>query len=449
MLVFYWFLLAILLGTYGSALTRVKRNSNGLTPLLGWLVGLGFFMIAPLTVLTLNGGFQQPAVYDVNGSWDEINLSNWIFFRPYLIVWLGLMLALSPVFLLSPDCKTKGDGGAGVISCRKLEHVLLTCMALMVTEWVATIGLAGGIPEFLMSHWYIRNEDLADRWGRSYLLFTHLSLTNQMIFTGAAAFYTSLGLKNQKTRWVFSLLMLAFFLTQIVISGNRIFFALYLLAFGTSCWLYRRWKIMAVMLLATPLLIFVFSAWSSVRAHVGDLSDSLTNNLPELDLSKAAMTHSMNATEGMSIMLLMHMINDFGTKYPYLHGDTYARIVTFFLPASLVPNRPPDFSTLSAQLYQPGDVTSLGSTALGEAYANFALPGILVLPLLTWFSMRWSDGLRGGGGKGGLLSAISFVMFVCFVRFPFAENAMILTAAVLAVWGLGLERPCQVRWIKR
>src|ERR1700686_704793 len=99
MIDFYLLLLAILLATYGSALSRVKRNSQGLTPLLGWMVGLGFFMLVPLTILTLNGGFKQPAVYDVEGSWDEVNLASWIFFRPYLVIWLSLMLACLVVLL--------------------------------------------------------------------------------------------------------------------------------------------------------------------------------------------------------------------------------------------------------------------------------------------------------------------------------------------------------------
>jgi len=152
-------------------------------------------------------------------------------------------------------------------------------------------------------------------------------------------------------------------------------------------------------------------------------------------------------TEGMGVMLLLHMINDFGTKFSYLEGGTYGRLLTFFLPQSTAGGRPPDFSTLLAQLYEPGRITSLGSTALGEAYANFALAGVLVMPALTWLSVRCTTILGHGGGKHALLSALGFVMFVCFVRFPFAENAQTLMAAASLVWlfraerGLGLPEP--------
>ena len=447
MIVFYLFLLAILLATYACVLSRVKRHSAGLTPLLGWLIGLGFFLLAPLAILTLHGGFRQPAVYDFNGSWDEVNLSNPIFFRPYLIVWMGSLLALVPVFLMVPPPTRATVAGDCVLSRRSLERVLLATMALMVVDWTATIHLAGGFAGFLVSHWYARTEAWADELGRGYVLYTHLSLTNSMIFTAAAALHTSQGLEDRAPRWAFTAPTLAFFAVQIVMSGNRIFFALYLLALATSALLYGRRKILMAMFVASPVLIFVFSAWTSVRAHVGDIPDSLSKNVLEVDIGNTAVTHSMNVTEGMAVMLLMHMINDFGTKFPYLEGGTYGRLLTFFFPQSMAAGRPPDFSTLSAQLYEPGRITSLGSTALGEAYANFALAGVLVMPALTWLSVRCTAITGHGGGKHGLLSALGFVMFVCFVRFPFAENALTLMAAASLIWlfraepGLGLREP--------
>ena len=443
----YLFLLAILLATYGLALRRVKQSSARLTPVLGWLIGLGFFLLAPLAILTLNGGFRQPAVYDFDGSWDEVNLSNPIFFRPYLIVWMGSLLALVPVFLMVSPSTRSAVGGDRVLSRRGLERVLLATMALMVVDWTAMIYLAGGFAGFLLSHWYARNEAWADELGRGYVLYTHLSLTNSMIFTAAAALHTSQGLKDRAPRWAFTAPMLAFFAIQIVMSGNRIFFALYLLAVATSAWLYGRRKILMAIFVASPVLIFVFSAWASVRAHTEDIPDSLSDNVLEVDIGNTAVTHSMNVTEGMGVMLLMHMINDFGTKFPYLKGGTYGRLLTFFLPQSAPAGRPPDFSTLLAQLYEPGGITSLGSTALGEAYANFALTGILVMPALTWLSVRCTAILGHGGGKHALLSALGFVMFVGFVRFPFAENAQTLMAAAGLVWlfraerGLGLREP--------
>jgi oligosaccharide repeat unit polymerase len=438
MIGFYLFLLAILLATYGSALRWVKRQSDGLTPLLGWMVGLGFFMVAPLTILTLNGGFKQPAVYDVNGSWNEVNLASWIFFRPYLITWLSLMLTC---FMARLAASNRLPGaGTGLIERRRLERAILITMALAAADWLATIWLQGGVAQFLVSNWYSRNVDLGARWGGVFVVYTRLSLTNQMVFTGAAALYASLGLRERNTRWGFSLLMLLFFLIEVVISGNRIFFALYLLAFLTSCWLYRRNRILAALLLASPALVLGFSLWGSIRANLSAIPDSAGTQAFEVDIGDRTVTHLMGVTEGSGVMLLMHMINDFGTRFNYLYGNSYARLFTFWLPAGIYSDRPPDFTTLAAQLYEPGAATSLGSTTLGEAYANFGVAGILVLPLLTWFAVFCSTRLAGAGGKHNLMSAVSFVMFIAMVRFPFAENTLTWMAALLAIWAFRLEK---------
>jgi hypothetical protein len=439
MTAFYLFLLAILLAAYWSALSRVKRQSDGLTPLLGWMMGLGFFMIAPLTILTLNGGFKQPAVYDVNGSWDEVNLASWIFFRPYLIVWLALMLTCCAAWLASSGRQPGRAAGTAVIVRHRLEWAILITMALAAADWLATIWLQGGVWQFLVSNWYTRNADLADRWGSAFVLYTRLSLTNQMIFTGAAALYASLGLKQRNTRWGFTALIWLFFLIEIVISGNRIFFALYFMAFLTSCWLYQRNRMLAALGMAAPAFVFAFSLWGSIRGNLSQVSDSAGVQAFEVDIGDRTLTHLMGATEGSGVMLLLHMISDFGTKFNYLYGSTYARLITFLLPASLYPSRTPDFTTLAAQLYEPAKATSLGSTALGEAYGNFGVAGILVMPLLTWLAVSTGKRLARAGGRHSLMSAVSFVMFIAFVRFPFAENAMTWIAALLAIWALQLE----------
>ncbi len=438
MIIFYRFLLTILLATYGWVLIRVKRNSDGLTPLLGWLMGLGFFMIAPLTILTLHGGFKQPAVYDVNGSWDEVNLASRIFFRPYLIIWLSLMLTCFVAWPAGSSRVSEGDR-TGVKARRRLERAILLTMVLAAADWLAQIWLQGGVAEFLLSHWYTRNTELASRWGVVFVAYTRLALINQMIFTGAAALYANLGLKQRDMRWRFTSLILVFFLIEIVVSGNRIFFALYLLAFLTSCWLHGRKRILAALLVLSPALVLGFSLWGAIRANLSQIPDSAASEAFDADVGDRTVTHLMGATEGSAVMLLMHMINDFGTKFDYLYGGTYARLFTSFPPARTGRGRLPDFTTLAAQLYEPGETTSLGSTVLGEAYGNFGVAGLFIPPLLTWLAISCGELMARAGRGHSLMSAVSFVMFIAFVRFPFAENALTWIAALLVIWALKLE----------
>lgn len=420
MTAFIWFLLAILLATYWSTLSRVKRRSEGLTPLLGWLIGVGFFLIAPLTILTFHGGFKQPSAYDVNGSWDEINLGSTLFFRPYLVISLSTMLTCFVALLSGSTPPAKLE--THEVVRRRLERAIVITMALTGADWAASIWLQGGLSQFLLSHWYTRNVELAERFGTVFVIYTHLSLTNQIVFTGAASLYANVGLKERNLRWGFTSLIWFFFLIEMGMSGNRIYVALYLLAFVASCWLHRRNRILAGLLLVSPAVILAFSLWASIRANLNQISDSAGAQTLQLDIAEGTVTRLMDATEGSAVMLLMHMINDFGTKFNYLYGSTYERLVTFWLPATFSAGRPPNFAVIAAQLYEPGEPTSLGSTALGEAYGNFGIAGVLVMPILTWFAVRCGERFARAGGRHSLMAAVSFLMFITFMVFPFDQN---------------------------
>lgn len=435
---FYCLLLAILLTAYCFALRRVKRHSAGLTPLLGWMVGLGFFLLAPLTILTLRGGYEMPASEGISEEWTKINLSNPVFFRPYLIVWLAIMLTCLAASLAS---NAAGESGAAepVISMRKLERVIRITMALSLVDWAVLIWLVGGISEFVVSHWYLRNEALAARLGGSFTLYIRISLANQLLFTGAAALHSGLGLRRRKPRWSFSALMFVFLLMEMVMSGNRIFIAFYLLAFAASSWIYGRRKLIAVLLIASPALVVLFSAWGMVRHDLSKIPGAIADR-GEAEVSEQALGSVMHATEGAAVMLLLHMVNDFGGRFDYLYGSTYGRVFTFWLPRSVYPSRPLDFTNQAAIYYLPGEPTSLCSTALGEACANFGPASIAVLPLFTLAVAGYTKYLARGPGGRPLLSAVSFVVLIWFARCTFAENVFNLIEVAALIWVLRLER---------
>lgn len=439
MMFFYLCLLAVLLATYWSVLNRVKRNSAGLTPLLGWLIGLGFFLIVPLVILTLHGGYEMPASEGITEAWTKVNLANPIFFRPYLVIWLSTMLTCVAAMVSSGAAVAK-DAETCVISLRKLERVILVTMALSIVDWVVLIWLVGGVAQFLVSHWYLRGEVLAERFGSSFTLYTRTSLANQLLFTGAAALYSGLALRDRSTRWGFTALMFLFLILEMIMSGNRIFIAFYLLAFVASGWLYGRRKLIALLMVASPLLILLFSAWGAVRHDLSKIPETVDGGAIELDVSGQALSNLMHVTEGGAVMLLMHIVNDFGNKFDYLYGSTYGRVFTFWLPRSIYPNRPLDFTNQAAILYLPGETTSLCSTALGEACANFGVVGIMALPLFTWAVACYTKYLAGGPGGRPLLSAVSFVVLIWFARCTFAENVINLIEAALLIWALRLEK---------
>lgn len=440
----YLLLLIILLATYGFVLNTARKSAVGLTPILGWMVGLAYFALLPLTLLTLNRGFKYPDSYDLSGTWWDLDLSRSRFLYPYVVIWLSLMLTCGVAYFFGPAAGQK-QGIEYIISRRKLERVILTTMVLAVVDWIATIWLLGGIEEFLVSHWYTRAQPLIERFGSVYILIMRLSLVNQILFTGAAALYAGRGLKHRNTRWGFTSLILCFLLLGVIMSGNRIFVALYLLAFLTSCALYGRWKILAALLGASPLIVLVFSVWAWVRHDIIEIPDALDRYAIEADTGPQGVNILMEASDPSGVMLLMNIIDDYGNKYDYLYGSTYVRLFTFFQPRNLFPERTPDFATITAQVYEPGVTTTLGSTALGEAYANFGALSIFIVPLFTWLTLWYSAWLTAAWEKHSILSAVSFVMLIWFARSTFAENSMTLIGAAILIGALRIERGLCVR----
>ena len=313
-------------------------------------------------------------------------------------------------------------------------------MALSVVDWAVLVWLVGGVPEFLVSHWYFRSEVLAERLGGIFTLYTRISLANQLLFTGAAALHVGLGLKNRSIRWRFTSLIFLFLVMEMVMSGNRIFIAFYLLAFAASSWLYRRKKLISVLLLSSPLLVLLFSIWGAVRHDLSKVPDSVVSETIESEVTDRSLSSLMHVTEGSSVMLLMHMVNDFGGKFDYLYGSTYGRLMTFLLPRSIYPSRPLDFTSQAAAFYLPGETTSLCATALGEACANFGWAGMGVLPLFTLGVAWYTKYLNSGEAGRPLLSAVSFVVLIWFARCTFAENVINLLEVALLIWAFRLEK---------
>jgi hypothetical protein len=160
----------------------------------------------------------------------------------------------------------------------------------------------------------------------------------------------------------------------------------------------------------------------------------------EGDLGNRAMTTLMDTTEGVSVIQVLHMVNDFGQKFDYLYGLSYSKAFTFILPRKLYPNKPQNFPVMIARLYEPGQVTSLGTTQLGELYANFGALSVLLLPFITLLILLLSERLERKCEEHALLSAVLFVLLIWYARSSFEDNFVTFLFALLLVRGLQLER---------
>jgi hypothetical protein len=437
--IFYILLLIPLLSSYWKVLQRLRGECLALTPILGWIAGLGYFLVAPLTLLVLNGGYTIPSFYDSNTSYASIDLSNGRYLLPMLVVWLALVFSFQVVLLLTRKPKTDGATLEFPVNERKLKSILFLTFGLSVLDHGATIWRLGGVDAFLISRWYVRQEDLLAQFGDAFVLYSWLSLANQILFTATAALHTSLQIRRRKLDLRISALIAFALLLQMVMSGNRIFIALYGLSFLASCWFYRRKRLIATLLVASPAILLLFSAWSYFRHDLSTISKDIPTYV-EGDLGNRAMTALMDSTEGVSVVQLLHMINDFGGKFDYFYGLTYSKALTFVLPRSVYPNKPQNFPILIAKLYEPGEVTSFSTTQLGELFTNFGALSVLLLPFITVLILLLSERLARKCEERALLSAALFLLLIWYARSSFEDNFITFLFVFLLIWGLNLEQ---------
>jgi hypothetical protein len=442
MRVLYLILQIMLVAAYAVVLAKVLRVSRGLNPLLGWIVGLAFFLLLPLTIVVLNGRFVLPPRFDVGQAWGNVDLTTTEFLLPYLIVWTSLIASCMVVYFFSPSPAQEERELCAVSRCA-LERTIWITMAISVVDWMFMIHLVGGFDIFIASHWYHRNEELVSKYGDSFVLLEHLSLVNQLIFTSASALYTSLGLKRRDAKWTFTSIILFCFLLEIVMSGNRIFFACYLLAFLTSCWIHGRRRILLGILALSPIIILIFSLWATVRhdlTAIPDLLDSAVQEESDNRTMRSVMNVTMDATEGMDTLLLLHIPNDFGHHIPYLYGISYSRAITSPIPRFLYPHKPKIFTDFLASVYVPGEETSLNATALGEMYANFGPMTLLLFPLLSLSMVFLTVWATKKQTKHGLLLPLLFVLSVWAARSTLEDSFVILLLAYSLIFVFRLEK---------
>jgi oligosaccharide repeat unit polymerase len=266
-------------------------------------------------------------------------------------------------------------------------------------------------------------------------------LANNIIFTASAALLCGMYLQGRIRNWRIMISIGLALLVQMIMSGNRIFVALFGLAFLTSCWVYGRKQLMLKLLILSPALLLVFSVWAYVRHDLSGLGEEIATHA-QADVGNRITTTLMDTTEGSCVMTLLHMVDDFGSKFDYLYGISYSKAVTFVIPRRIYPGKPDNFPTLLAQLYEPGEITSLGATQLGELYANFGVLSVLLLPIITIGLMRLSNRPSFRMGNDALISAVLFLLVLWSTLASFEDSFITFVFAILLIqmfrWGKDL-----------
>jgi hypothetical protein len=436
-------LLLVLLWSFWQVLGKIGRCDAALTPILGWTVGLAFFFLTPLSLMVLQGGYQDPAFYAASASHNSVDLSSTQFFVPFLVIWTSLLLSAGVLLLFLPRALPESEPGRDRLELVShpalLKKVIFVTTVLALLDYALTIRMVGGFEEFLLSNWSGRVSDLSAELGDRYALYLWIAQANQIVFTAAAVLYTHFEAQEGKIHWRISGLLVLVFLLHIAFQGERIYLALYLLSALTSCWLYGRKKVVVGLLLAAPVLAAVFSAWAYFRNDLSNIGDNVSV-YNDADMQNRTMTWFMDACDGDDVMFLFHVIQDFGTGHEYLFGMSYARAAYFVIPRNMFPEKPHGFNLQLAEIYEPGSPTSFAATQLGELYANFGPASILLLPALTLAILLLSNHLREGAQHHPLIFTEMFLLLIWSARSTLEDQFITFVFAFLLTRGLRLER---------
>jgi hypothetical protein len=313
-----------------------------------------------------------------------------------------------------------------------IKRILLITSGLSLLDYFFEIHTLGGIEAFLVSHWYLRQDELFARYGDLYVLYSRALLANNIIFAAGAALFCGMYLQGRTRNWRIMILIALALLVQMIMSGNRIFVALFGLAFLALCWAYERRQLLLKLLIVSPAVLLIFSAWAYVRHNLSGLGEEIATHA-QADVGNRVTTTLIDTTEGSCIMILLHMVNDFGSKFDYLYGTSYSKAITFVLPRRLYPGKPDNFPTVLAQLYEPGEITSLGATQMGELYANFGFLSVLLLPIITIGLMSLSNHPIFGMENGTLISAVLFLLVLWSTLASFEDSFITFAFALLLI----------------
>lgn len=427
-----------LLFIYAVTIRKIKSSYNQLTPLLGWIVGLGFFVILPFTLIVMNGGYSLPEHHRVKGYWGDVDLLDESFFIPFIIIWGSLALSLISVTAFLP--KNKGcqpeSSNQKPIDKKPIIAVLIASMFISAFQWFITIWSFGGIEAFFSTHWYTRHEELIERLGGVFILYLKFLIANRVVFLSAASIYTWKFYNGSTKDKLFIVLLLLFLVIDMLMTGNRIYIALFILITFSAFWISNNKKVIFTGLSIAPILIIVFSTWTALRGDLLNAGERLNTFLDESTTSEnIVIDNIISVTEGANVLLLFHITRDFGDRYAFLDGATYSKIFTFIIPRSIYPDKPKNFTEITAEIYEPYvESLSLNSTALGEMYANCGLLILILLPFLSVAILLLSNFLYYKNNQNPITLAITFVMIAWFARTCFSDNVVTLLFALLIVW---------------
>jgi|APSaa5957512535_1039671.scaffolds.fasta_scaffold19189_2 oligosaccharide repeat unit polymerase len=422
-LVFILFIVAIIS-------MKIFIKTKTINPIFTCFLGITYFIFYPYFILVLNNGYTSPSYFGIMGYWGDIDINimslyPFVFLFIFLFVFYSLII-LNKKSILLLDGLIFSKLLKFNINC--LKRILNKLIIFSIFILIYFVIDAGGIEAYLSQSFHSRQEHIADNSEILYLLIQNTNKAFQVLIVSISILYVNVLYAKDISNKKYIFFLLGYQLIGMIGSGNRIYFVILILMILSILIMYKDKKNLIKVFFVLPIFISGLIIWTSIRSNIFDSLDRITSLLESID-PNPIVTALLNMAEGMNVIVLLHIIEDFGVKYDFLYGLNYIKLFIIYIPRSFLPEKPIDFTSYAAKLYEPASIGfSLNSTFLGEMYANIGDILILFLPLFFILFIKLS--FKVAKLNIIILYILSFSTF-WMIRVTFVETIISIIFSIL------------------
>jgi hypothetical protein len=390
----------------------IELKKNGLTFKLGIGFGVLYFIFIPVMMMLATGSLLLPIVDFGRTSLQDVVLKDNVDASWILAAYLGCLL----LYLFSPGISVKSSGEAE--SGRE-----------SVVSWKAILALYGILNLYILirsgmlegGNWYNNRHDFMAEGGAFAVLMVFALNASKILLT--LVLYQRWSKSSKPSSLT---VLIAFVLADMILSGNRV----YAFVAGGMIVLnyFKRFPVTVLKYAAISLpTVFVLGYFGSIYRHMrGPLFEegfpsvkrfwevlvyAINHEPPDLYVFLSGISESVNVNV---IYGIFNLYDD------YLFGSTYLKTLLFPIPRSIWPEKPISITNLAGQFFES---VSLVTTTIGEAYMNFSLIGIFLLPLILIFTEYFLKVIFTRVQSS--LAAIPFFAGLLLFRMPYSDTILV------------------------
>ena len=407
---------------------------KGATFKVGVSFGVLFFVFIPVWIMILTGTLELSKADFSYTTLTDVVLNNNIHSSLLLLGYLFSIL----LYLYFPSRYSTIEVNDKFKPSSKAYLTIYTIGMLIV--FIGSGLLEGG-------DWYQNREHFMQSNGALAVLIVFL-VNSAKILLLSTLFYK--WLRNDFSFYKFMFFILLFVIIDMVFSGNRIYLFCTAILIGLT--LLKRYP--KKTLIASPFLFpatFFLGYFASIFRHMrGPL---FLNGLPTFEVFIAALNRAMILEPpnpklffiGISESINVNVIYNLFNRYEdFLLGATYFKPLFFYIPRSIWEGKPESITVITANSFGG---SSLVTTIIGEMYMNFSLLGIIILPIVLWFT----DGLitKSLRPYGSISNIVGFFFGLLFFRMPFSDEFLVFVFLVLILTFFNVFKKYKFKFLEK